>query len=137
MLDLDTLERCAFGSKLLTEIDKAISKRNKICESAPFDIRISHLAAALHMDSSTLRRHCHKHLDTSPKQILDTYRVNKAKEQLVNGKKPSKIFASLGFREHKTFSTLFKRYEGLSPSEFFHDGSAHCRIEQEIPNEPN
>lgn len=121
MLDLDLLERCAFGSQLIAEIDKAISQRNEASTTTPYDIRIAHLATALHMDTSTLRRQCQKHWNTSPKLILDKYRISKAKEQLAVGEKPSRIFASLGFREHKTFSTLFKRHEGLSPTEFYRE----------------
>lgn len=111
-----------FEALLIDKINKEIDKRRSNRVTPYLDIQIAHLATALHMDVSTLRRHCKKHLQSSPKLYLDRYRINKAKKQLINGDKPSEIFAALGFREHKTFSTLFKRHVGLSPTQFSSEG---------------
>lgn len=114
--------KSSFESLLIEEINNEISKRNNV-ENPAFDIRVAHLAAALHMDASTLRRHCQKHLQISPKDFLDRYRISQAKQRLVSGEKPSQVFSSLGFREHKTFSSLFKRIEGQTPSEYSYEGA--------------
>ena len=111
-----------FEALLIDKINREIDKRRSDKVTPYLDIQIAHLATALHMDVSTLRRHCKKHLQSSPKLFLDRYRINKAKKQLIKGDKPSEIFAALGFREHKTFSTLFKRHVGLSPTRFGSEG---------------
>jgi AraC-like DNA-binding protein len=40
------------------------------------------------------------------------------------GERPSTIADKLGFYEHKTFSTLFKKYEGVSPVIFTQNDNA-------------
>ncbi len=80
------------------------------------DIRVSDMANALNMDVSTLRRLCQKHYGKSPKACIDTMRIAEARKLLLVGERPSTIADKLGFYEHKTFSTLFKKYEGVSPA---------------------
>ena len=119
-----TLEHGDFEALLIDKINCEISKRSTDNATPYFDIQIAHLASALHMDVSTLRRQCQRYLQSSPKVFLDTYRIGRAKIHLTNGDKPSKVYSALGFREHKTFSTLFKRHVGLSPTQFRNESKA-------------
>ena len=107
-----------FEQQLNCEIDRrAVS--HDIC-----DIRVSDMANALNMDVSPLRRLCQKHYGKSPKVCIDTLRIAEARKLLLVGERPSTIAGKLGFYEHKTFSTLFKKYEGVSPVIFTQNDNA-------------
>ncbi|WOI38696.1 helix-turn-helix transcriptional regulator [Alteromonas sp. CI.11.F.A3] len=99
-----------FEQQLSCEIDRRALSHD-MC-----DIRVSNMANALNMDVSTLRRLCQKHYGKSPKACIDTMRIAEARKLLLVGERPSTIADKLGFYEHKTFSTLFKKYEGVSPA---------------------
>ncbi|CAD5264894.1 AraC family transcriptional regulator [Alteromonas sp. 38] len=98
-----------FEQQLSCEMDRRASSHD-IC-----DIRVSDMANALNMDVSTLRRLCQKHYGKSPKACIDRLRIAEARKLLLVGERPSSIADKLGFYEHKTFSALFKKYEGVSP----------------------
>ena len=54
----------------------------------------------------------------TPKQYQISKRIEKAKHKLRNGHKVSESCYDVGFQSVTTFSTLFKRKTGLTPTEF-------------------
>ena len=99
-------------------IEKLINHKKMEPELAPSDIKIQDIADAFAVNSATLRRWCQEHTALSPRQYLAIYRVERAKYLLDLGVRSLKISQQLAFTEHKVFSTLFKRIEGVSPSDY-------------------
>ena len=54
----------------------------------------------------------------TPRQYQITKRIEKAKKNLINGWKVSESCYDVGFQSVTTFSTLFKRKTGMTPTEF-------------------
>ncbi|MBL4941021.1 MAG: helix-turn-helix transcriptional regulator [Colwellia sp.] len=81
------------------------------------DIRVKYLANTFNVNVATFRRWCKEYTGYAPKNYLDRYRIEKAKHLLRQGIKPSTVSKVLAFSEHKTFSTVFKRYENIVPTQ--------------------
>ncbi|WP_421132123.1 helix-turn-helix transcriptional regulator [Alteromonas sp. A079] len=107
-----------FKQKFEAQLNYEIQIRQKGTITCLPDIRVSGVAVALNMDVSNLRRLCHRHYKQSPKSLIDQYRIKQALTLLARGVRPSIIADKLGFYEHKTFSTVFKKHTGMAPSEF-------------------
>ena len=99
-------------------IDLLIEYKHIWPELTPTDVQIKDVAQYFGVNSATLRLWCQEHTALSPRQYLAIYRVEQAKNLLQLGVKPAKVSQKLAFTEHKTFSTLFKRYQGGSPSNY-------------------
>jgi len=54
----------------------------------------------------------------TPRQYQIRKRIDKAKKNLINGWKVSESCYDVGFQSVTTFSTLFKRKTGMTPTEF-------------------
>jgi AraC-like DNA-binding protein len=89
------------------------------------NITVNGMAAYFEVNTATLRRWFTEFVGVSPKRFIAEYRLIKAKELLRQKVKPSDISKKLGFNELKTFCTVFKRYEEITPTEFskLHDAS--------------
>ncbi|AIF99614.1 MAG TPA: AraC family transcriptional regulator [Alteromonas australica] len=122
----NTLFYRSFAEKFEQQLNLEISRRQNPKVFIVSDIRVQELAKRLNMDVSNLRRQCQKHYQKSPKALIDIYRIRKARKLLSKGIRPSVIAAQLGFYEHKTFSTVFKRHVGIAPSEFI---KSHCAFD--------
>lgn len=99
-------------------IEQLISEAIEAEEGLRSDIRVQDIAQRFCVDVATLRRWCNESFGISPKLYLANYRINKAKTLLKQGVRASITSESLGFTEHKVFSTLFKRHAELSPSDY-------------------
>jgi AraC-like DNA-binding protein/mannose-6-phosphate isomerase-like protein (cupin superfamily) len=55
---------------------------------------------------------------SSPKQYLIRLRLQNAKELLAQNRSVTEIAHQLGFSSSQYFATVFRKYEGLSPSDF-------------------
>jgi AraC-like DNA-binding protein len=99
-------------------IERLIKAKQLQLELTHTDVLVSDIALAFEVNSATLRRWSHEHTGLSPKQYLAIYRVEQAKHLLSIGLKPSKVSQRLAFTEHKVFSTVFKRVNGKSPSDY-------------------
>jgi YesN/AraC family two-component response regulator len=82
------------------------------------NITVNDMAGHFEVNAATLRRWCQEYIDVSPKKFIAQYRLLKAKELLIQNIKPTVVSRKLGFVELKTFCTLFKRYEKMTPSEY-------------------
>lgn len=54
----------------------------------------------------------------TPKQYLNTHRMNIALSELVNGKRIYEVAEEVGFSSQYAFSKAFKKYFGLSPEKY-------------------
>lgn len=80
---------------------------------------LAELADIAHVSEEHLRRLCRQQYGRSPMQHLTFLRMQRAKYQLsTTDDKIETIAKSLSYENPFTFSTLFKRWVGWSPSEF-------------------
>nr|WP_255541672.1 helix-turn-helix transcriptional regulator [Legionella bononiensis] len=76
------------------------------------------IASKLCMTSRTLRRHLQK-LQVTYQELLDEVREQKAKTFLLNnGISITEVSFLLGFNDTSSFTKAFKRWTGLTPSEY-------------------
>lgn len=73
------------------------------------------VAAELHVDVRTLRRHLGAE-GTSYRTLVDEVRHQRALELLVHDVPVAEVAAELGYSETATFSRSFRRWEGVQPS---------------------
>lgn len=83
-------------------------------------ISINQLAEKLFISPQYLNRLFKQFVQTSPYQYLLSFRINKAKELLINRKELSiqSIAHQTGFQSPSQFSLLFKQQTQLTPKEF-------------------
>lgn len=82
------------------------------------NISVNDMAAYFEVNAATLRRWCKEYVNISPKEFIAQYRLLKAKELLSENINSSVVSNTLGFNDLKTFCTIFKRYEKMTPSEY-------------------
>lgn len=83
------------------------------------NIRISDIANHIGIDRSYLTTIFKSTLNLSPQEYLITYKIDRAVALLENPDiKISNIGLELGYSDPLTFSKMFKRYKGVSPSEY-------------------
>lgn len=100
--------------KLLDTAKDYIEKNYRDCNLAVEDI-----AQKLYINSSYLRKIFKKELDTTVTGYITKIRMQKAKELISEGSmKLSDISEMVGYSYSAYFSTSFKKYYGMSPSEF-------------------
>jgi AraC-like DNA-binding protein len=77
------------------------------------------LAAAVHSSPEALRRRCLRELGRSPMQHVTYIRMQRARHLVeTTPDKLDVIAGSLGFSDGMTFSRAFKRWIGLTPSDY-------------------
>ncbi len=82
-------------------------------------ITIQELSERLGVSPSYISRKLREELDCTFTELLNSYRVSCAVEQLIEG--TSKIYEisdRLGFGEYKNLIRVFKRYTGMTPTDF-------------------
>jgi AraC-like DNA-binding protein len=99
-------------------IEELIDNNNLLPELERKDLQVADIAVKFSVSTNTLRRWCKEYTNISARECLAVYRVERAKSLLLTGYKPSDVAAQLAFADHKTFSTVFKRYAGKSPSSY-------------------
>jgi len=109
-----------FIEKFNDVIELCIEQKLKHIDEIRQDIQIYELANELTVSVATLRRWCLVHIQKSPSNYLAEYRIAKAKKLLRQGVRSVDTAKLLAFTEHKTFCTVFKRYENVPPSYYYH-----------------
>lgn len=120
--------------RLLTELARAAGQEDTSQKTLPpqleqvTDYMQSHLKSQLNMSQVAdffgmevhfLMRLFNKHLGVSPMKYFQQLKMEEAKHLIVGSILPIKVIAlNLGFRDSLYFSTAFRRYFGVSPSEF-------------------
>ena len=85
------------------------------------NIKISEIASHIGIDRSYLSNIFKSTLELSPQEYLMTLRMDRAAELLENtdDKIPS-IASAVGYSDPLTFTKMFKRIKGMSPSDWRH-----------------
>jgi signal transduction histidine kinase/ligand-binding sensor domain-containing protein/CheY-like chemotaxis protein/AraC-like DNA-binding protein len=109
------------------DIDKKlILKAMQVVESnlSNFDFTVEMLADDLHLSRTTLHRKLKSLTDQSATEFIRYIRLKHAIKLLQNGKcKVNEVGFAVGFNSHNYFTTSFKNYYGMSPSEFIRKNS--------------
>lgn len=81
-------------------------------------INVTKIAERLNLDRTYFSTLFRKRMGVSPKQYLQTYRMEQALPMLRNGHSVTKTALSVGYDDIYTFSKMFKRHFGVSPIHF-------------------
>jgi len=82
-------------------------------------ISISSLAEAIHLSESRFKHKFKMEVGIPPNEYILKKKIGRAKEEIQNQKIAITDLAyDLGFSSPSYFSTVFKKYEGVSPSEY-------------------
>lgn len=83
------------------------------------NIKIADIANYIGINRSYLTTCFKKSTNMSPRQYLNEYRINKAKDLLVNTSSPiHEIAAMVGYEDSLAFSKVFKSHTGMSPKAY-------------------
>ncbi len=100
------------------QISTVIGVRNYIENHYEVDLNLDILSHIQLVSKYHLLRLFKKYYGQTPWQYLMDKRIEKAKEQLINGVSVTESCFAVGFESLGSFSTLFKTKTGKSPSEF-------------------
>ena len=83
------------------------------------DWSVEEMAKKVFLSPSALADRCHKQTGLSPKKLVDQLRLQRARMLLSSTELPLDLIAEqLGYQSATAFSRFFKRYAGLSASEY-------------------
>lgn len=100
------------------QLETVIGARNYINNNYDSDINLDTLSRTSFVSKYHLLRLFAKYYGQTPKQYLTEKRIEKSKEFLKNGMSISETCFTIGFESPCSFSTLFKKRNGISPAEF-------------------
>ena len=108
------------GSPVWKGTGASISRALRILADQTGDgLTISDLAYKLGMGERHLRRLFREHLGASPKALLQTRRLNRARQLLIEGDLPvSRLAFVAGFGSVRRFNDAFKKEFGATPTGF-------------------
>jgi len=102
-------------------IDRVTQTVSENYQDSDFSVDI--LKNSLHITERQLQRHFKKLFQTAPATFIKCYRLDKAKEMLLNGYSIATTYQSVGFNSQSYFSHSFKSYFGKSPKYFIANNS--------------
>ncbi|MGB5428675.1 helix-turn-helix domain-containing protein [Eudoraea sp.] len=100
------------------QINTVIGIRNYIETNYDVDLNLDLLSHIQFVSKYHLLRLFKKYYGLTPRQYLMDKRIEKSKENLINGMTITETCFAVGFESLGSFSTLFKTKTGKSPSEF-------------------
>ena len=98
-----------FIEKLYAFLDKQIRDTK---------MNVDDLADTMAMSRSTLNRKLKSILGMSANELIRKYRLKKAAQLLKQGCSITEVIVAVGFDSQSYFSTMFKEYSGITPSEY-------------------
>jgi len=121
----------AFQKRLFRESKKLPDHLNKIKQFKTVismiqqhyseDITLNDMARSLHMNPNYFCRFFKELTSQTPNQYLNYYRIESACEKLaVSDKSITEIALECGFNDVSYFVKVFKRYKGITPSNYRH-----------------
>jgi len=113
---------------LVEKIQKERSKKysNSVSQAIEFiennynkAITLEDVAAQIHLSAVHVSRIFNNETGESIKSYLNKLRIKKAKSLLMTGKfRINEVAVKVGFEDSRYFSTVFKKYEGISPTDY-------------------
>ena len=100
------------------QIQTVIGARNYINNNFDKELKLELLSRIIFTSKFHLLRLFKKYYGQTPRQYLIDKRIEKSKVYLKNGMMITETCYSVGFESPSSFSTLFKKKIGLTPSEF-------------------
>ena len=100
------------------QIETVIGVRSYIDNNYDNDLNLDLLSRFRFVSKYHLLRLFKRHYGLTPRQYLIDKRIEKSKEQLMNGFSVTETCFAVGFESLGSFSTLFKTKTGKSPTEF-------------------
>ena len=82
------------------------------------NISLQDIAEAVQLSEGHTRKCFKQEIGTTVVDYLTEYRINRAKELIKNGERITSVYEKAGFTSSQYFSYVFKKYEGISPSEY-------------------
>ncbi len=115
---------CTKGCKLISLLRR--SEASALMESSiayikrhlHLDLSVSHCAAQVHLSGSYYSNLFKKTTGMSVNHFITNERIQKAQDMLIQGHQVQEIALALGYGERRSFSDVFKKYTGVTPSEF-------------------
>lgn len=103
------------ASSLSPKIQTVLKTLQNCLEEPP---PVRNLARQVHMSEGSFRKLFERETGVTPNNYINIQRVREAKEQLKKGASVTDVAFSTGFSSSQYFATVFKRWAGLSPSEY-------------------
>lgn len=104
---------------LLTKLTEIMELEKPYLDS---ELKIQQLATRLEISTHNLSQLINEHLHQSYADFINTYRVNEARRLLLSPSYEKEKILSVafdcGFHNKATFNTAFKKYAGMSPSDY-------------------
>lgn len=100
------------------QLDTIIATRRYINEHYHADLNLELLSRELLVSKYHLLRLFKRYYGQTPQQYLSQKRIQKAKEHLKGGMSVTEVCFAVGFKSLGSFSALFKKKTGLSPSAY-------------------
>lgn len=93
--------------------------KHYVDENYSSEINLTDIANTLHMDYYYLSHYFKEQTNENLSVYINKVRVEKSKKYLADNKTPiSEVSDLVGFSEHNYFSKIFKKYTGITPSEY-------------------
>ena len=82
------------------------------------NIALQDIAEAVQLSEGHARKCFKQEVGVTVVDYLTNYRIDRAKEMIRNGERITRVYEKAGFASSQYFSYVFKKNEGISPSEF-------------------
>jgi AraC-like DNA-binding protein/mannose-6-phosphate isomerase-like protein (cupin superfamily) len=95
-----------------------VARAMRWAKANPAEATLNEMIDVSGLEAATFRKHFHALVGSSPTQHLIRLRLQNAKEQLARDRPITEVAHQLGFSSSQYFATVFRKYEGLSPTDF-------------------
>ena len=114
--EVHRIKRICFGNQ--AQLDTIIEVKNYLVTHCDLPLNQNQLAQLFCMSKFHLIKLFKRYYGQTPHQYLIDQRIARAKTHLQQGKSVTETCMAVGFESVGTFSSLFKRKTGKTPSEF-------------------
>jgi AraC-like DNA-binding protein len=114
------------------QIETVIGVKSYIDNNYDYDVNLDLLSHFRFVSKYHMLRLFKKHYGLTPRQYLIDKRIEKSKEQLINGMSVTQTCFAIGFESLGSFSTLFKTKTGKSPTEFQKEQLSRSKLDSEF-----
>lgn len=114
------------------QIEAVIGVKSYIDNNYNNDLNLDLLSHFRYISKYHMLRLFKKYYGLTPRQYLIDKRIEKSKEQLINGMSITETCFAVGFESLGSFSTLFKTKTGKSPTEFQKEQLSRSKLDKEF-----